>query len=114
MLLSLFCFLKKVLFLTTYCKKSPVSQLHKKVANQRKDFLHKFSRQINNAYTPDAKSLKHEKPGAMFKAGEITMTTALECYDDVLVGTVVIVKTCEEEFCSLTEAEAEDLRKMFG
>ena len=35
-------------------------------------------------------------------------------YGDVLVGTVVIVKTCEGEFCSLSEAEAEDLRKMFG
>lgn len=35
-------------------------------------------------------------------------------YGDVLVGTVVIVKTCEGEFYSLSEAEAEDLRKMFG
>lgn len=35
-------------------------------------------------------------------------------HGDILVGTVVIVKTCGGEFCSLTEAEAEDLRKMFG
>ena len=35
-------------------------------------------------------------------------------YGDVLVGTVVIIKTCEGEFCSLTEAEAEDLLKMFN
>lgn len=35
-------------------------------------------------------------------------------YGDVLAGTVVIVKTCEGEFCSLSEAEAEDLRQMFG
>ncbi len=28
-----------------------VSKLHEKVANQRKDFLHKLSRQITNAYT---------------------------------------------------------------
>lgn len=35
-------------------------------------------------------------------------------YGDVLVGTVVIVKTREGEFCSLTEVEAEDLRKMLG
>ena len=30
-----------------------VSKLHEKVANQRKDFLHKLSRQITNAYTSD-------------------------------------------------------------
>ena len=35
-------------------------------------------------------------------------------HGDVLVGAVVVVKSCEEEFCSLTEVEAEDLRKMFG
>jgi hypothetical protein len=35
-------------------------------------------------------------------------------YGDVLVGTVVIIKTCEGEFCSLSEAEAEELKKMFG
>lgn len=35
-------------------------------------------------------------------------------YGDALVGTVVIVKTRGEEFSSLTELEAEDLRKMFG
>lgn len=32
---------------------------------------------------------------------------------DILVGTVVVVKTCGEEFCSLTEAEAEDFRGRF-
>ena len=35
-------------------------------------------------------------------------------YGDILVGTVVIVKTCEGEFCSLAEDEAERLRMMFG
>lgn len=35
-------------------------------------------------------------------------------HGDILVGTVVIVKTCEGEFCSLSEAEAEDLMQMFG
>ena len=38
----------------------------------------------------------------------------IDYYGDVLVGTVVIIKTCEGEFCSLAEDEAEDLRKMFG
>ena len=35
-------------------------------------------------------------------------------YGDILVGTVVIVKTCEEVFCSLAVDEAERLRMMFG
>lgn len=38
----------------------------------------------------------------------------IDYHGDILVGTVVIVKTCEGEFCSLTEAEAEDLRKLFN
>jgi len=35
-------------------------------------------------------------------------------YGEVLVGTVVFVKTYDGEFCSLSEAEGEDLRTTFG
>ena len=45
--------LKKYKFLSFSSKKPPtskVAKLHEKVSNQRKDFLHKQSRQITNAY----------------------------------------------------------------